>query len=218
MLKKTAQVPQKEKHLLPTRIIGRFGALLYFWTIVTASIAQSTPKDTNMMLFEFGPEANLDAWRTVNDGVMGGVSRSVFMRESDSTAVFKGKVSPENNGGFASVRTTLAENLSMGCASLAIRVKGDGKTYSLRCHTDDGLGGVSYDAPFTTVNDQWTEHSFLLTDFAPVFRGRPVPDAPTLRSEKIRQIGFLIAGKQFGRFELSIDHIRCAYEISNTDE
>ncbi len=162
-----------------------------------------------MELFAFGPKTDFDAWRTVDDDVMGGVSQSVFVRNSDSTAVFEGTVSPENNGGFASVRTSLSAPLPAECATFVVRVLGDGKTYSLRCRTDERLSGITYDAPFTTRKGEWTEHRFEIDEFSPVFRGRPVPDAPALKASDIRQIGFLIARKQFGDFRLIIDGIRC---------
>lgn len=183
--------------------------LVYAFVMMLSGIAQTSPKEGAMLLFEFGPETDFDAWRTINDGVMGGVSKSVFMPESDSVAVFKGTVSPENNGGFASVRTSLTNRLSPECGTFVVRVLGDGKTYSLRCRTEERLSGIAYDAPFTTKKGEWTEHHFEIDEFSPVFRGRPVPDAPSLRPKDIRQIGFLIAQKQFGDFELRIDFIRC---------
>ena len=43
-------------------------------------------------------------WSTVNDTVMGGRSSSIWKAGSFSSSVFKGYLSLENNGGFASVR------------------------------------------------------------------------------------------------------------------
>jgi len=53
--------------------------------------------------------------------------------------------------------------------------------------------------------------------FTPVFRGRPVPDAPALKATDMRQIGFLIARKQFGDFRLTVDCIRWVVDSFSAD-
>ena len=50
-------------------------------------------------------------WSVVNDTVMGGRS-SAQMSKAEEGWVFEGRVSLENNGGFASVRTAVAIDLS----------------------------------------------------------------------------------------------------------
>ena len=55
-------------------------------------------------LFDFSTATNAPAWQVVNDDVMGGVSTSRFS-VTNGVAVFRGEVSLENNGGFASVRS-----------------------------------------------------------------------------------------------------------------
>ena len=56
------------------------------------------------VIFNFNSPSTSGEWTTINDVVMGGVSESKFQINSDSTATFSGTVSPDNNGGFASVR------------------------------------------------------------------------------------------------------------------
>ena len=58
-------------------------------------------------LFDFTTATNSTAWQIVNDDVMGGVSTSRFQVRTNG-AVFSGVVSLENNGGFASVRSSPA--------------------------------------------------------------------------------------------------------------
>ena len=66
--------------------------------------------------FAAGPEGR---WMVVNDGVMGGVSRSTIRRGDDvGTAVFEGTLSLENNGGFASVRTPIEPGVLEGAAAI----------------------------------------------------------------------------------------------------
>jgi hypothetical protein len=48
-------------------------------------------------------------WATVDDRVMGGISRSELRSAPTGHAVFEGEVSLERNGGFASVRSSPGE-------------------------------------------------------------------------------------------------------------
>ena len=52
-------------------------------------------------------DADSSEWRVINDGVMGGISRSGIERTGRQTGMFTGLLSLENNGGFASVRAAL---------------------------------------------------------------------------------------------------------------
>lgn len=158
-------------------------------------------------LADFRDPATLRAWRIVNDGVMGGMSRS-DLRIVDGRATFAGTVSPENNGGFASVRASLASLDIAGMTSIALRVRGDGKRYQFRVRTDNRWDGVAYKHGFETISGQWVDVELPLDDFQATFRGRSVPGAPVLDATGIRQIGFLIADKQFGSFQLDVAWIR----------
>jgi hypothetical protein len=123
-------------------------------------------------------------------------------------AIFQGKVSLENNGGFTSIHTISQDYGLDNYDGLAVRVKGDGKTYQLRLRTDDRIGGVSYHSDFQTVDGDWTNAELAFESFVPTFHGRIVSDAPKLASDKIRQIGFLILNKQEGDFHLEIGCIK----------
>ena len=54
---------------------------------------------------------DISPWRSINDGVMGGVSAG-GMRESREGLKFTGTLSLENNGGFSSVRRMVNRDLS----------------------------------------------------------------------------------------------------------
>lgn len=152
---------------------------------------------------DFDNDSTLE-WIIVNDGVMGGISQSKLENHSDSTSVFSGIVSPENNGGFASIRAKIKYTYD-DFEGVIIKVKGDSNTYSLRFRTDNYFDGYSYAAKFKTERNKWMETKIPFTDFLPTFRGRTLNNKPLLRSENIRQIGFLISAKQFGEFKLEID-------------
>jgi len=158
------------------------------------------------VIFNFNSPSTSGEWVTVNDVVMGGVSDSKFEINDDSTATFSGTVSPDNNGGFASARASLKKEFK-DYQGVVIRVRGDGNIYSLRFRTDKNFDGISYQAKFKTDSGEWKEYKIPLSDFKPTFRGNTLSNKPQLESKNIKQIGVLIADKQFGKFELFIDWI-----------
>jgi hypothetical protein len=158
------------------------------------------------MIFDFNSPTTSGEWVTVDDVVMGGVSKSKFIINPDGIATFSGTVSPENNGGFASARTYI-ENEFKDYEGVVIRVKGDGNIYSLRFRTDINFDGISYQAKFKTESGEWKEYKIPFSDFKPTFRGNTLSNKPKLESKDIKQIGILISDKQFGKFELNIDWV-----------
>jgi len=158
-------------------------------------------------LHDFRTQDEAARWLKVNDGVMGGLSQSEMVLTARDTAIFRGHVSLENDGGFASVRTTPQAYGVGGYVGLAVRVKGDGHRFKLRLRTDDRFDGPAYQADFDTVADAWITVRAPFSAFVPTYRGRQLRDAPPLDSAQIRQIGFLIADRQAGPFQLEIDWI-----------
>ena len=163
--------------------------------------------NSEKVIFDFNSPSTSGEWITINDVVMGGVSESKLEIDSDSTATFSGTVSPDNNGGFASARAELKDDFK-NFKEAIIRVKGDGNIYSLRFRTDNNFDGISYQAKFKTEKSEWKEYKIPLSDFKPTFRGNTLSNKPKLDSKDIKQIGILIADKQFGKFELKIDWIK----------
>jgi NADH dehydrogenase [ubiquinone] 1 alpha subcomplex assembly factor 1 len=160
------------------------------------------------VLYKFDSVDNNGEWRIINDGVMGGVSQSSFKLTDNNTAVFSGRVLPDNNGGFASVRSIMKNNDLKDFEGAVIRVKGDGKFYNFRFRTNESFDGYAYQAKFKTEEDVWREIKMPFKDFTPTFRGRTLSNKPPLKSENIRQVGILIADKQFGDFKIEIDWIK----------
>jgi Complex I intermediate-associated protein 30 (CIA30) len=89
------------------------------------AITINTHAAPERILFDFQAPNNSPAWRSVNDDVMGGVSTSSFQILTNGGAVFSGVVSLENNGGFASVRSSPARHDLTGSRSFVIRLRGD---------------------------------------------------------------------------------------------
>lgn len=158
-------------------------------------------------IFDFRATTNAAAWQIVNDDVMGGVSASRF-QVTNGVAVFRGDVSLDNNGGFASVRSLPSRLDLAGCDAFLIRVRGDGHRYKFTARTDRGFDSAIYQAAFPTKQGKGEEHRLPINEFVPSFRGRVLADAPPLDPAKVTALGFLIADKQAEPFRLEIAWIK----------
>ena len=172
--------------------------------------AQSVQVSNENQEMELVPVMDFDEesepWRTINDGVMGGVSSSGFLVK-EGIARFEGTVSLENNGGFASVRSRSRDYDISLFQGMVLRVRGDGKRYAFRLRTTSGFDGISYEARFKSVADQWITVRMPFKAFQPVFRGRVIRDAEPLDLKSVKTFGFLISDKQTGKFRLEIDWV-----------
>lgn len=176
--------------------------LFAFQTIsMTASPVSS---DIPITLFNFSRGVNIKKWRIINDDVMGGISSSSFKLNKEGHGVFQGKVSTENNGGFASVRHIMDQISIKELTTIRIMVKGDGKNYQFRIKnkTSDYF---SYITTFNT-NGEWQIVELKLKDFYASFRGRKL-DIPNFDKKEIGQVAFLIANGENEEFKLEIDKI-----------
>lgn len=170
----------------------------------------TTPK-VEFQLVDFSDK--LAAWTIVNDGVMGGRSRSDFKVEHDSGR-FSGVVSLENNGGFASVnrRVQISKTLPADYNNrwrINIDIIGDGRTYQLRLRNQ---AGTTFKADFETQADTPQRLTFSANDFIESFRGRTFPQNPKPQWNDLVSIGFLIADKRAGEFQLTIKAINWSLE------
>ena len=159
------------------------------------------------MLINFTDADETLRWLAINDGVMGGISQSGIKPSPLATGLFSGQLSLENNGGFASIRRRADDYNLADCMGIRLNVKGDGRTYQFRVKTDEQFDGITYRSLFTTDAQQWQIITLPFSGFCASFRGRPVPGAPALRPEHIKQLGFLLADKQPGAFCLEIVRI-----------
>jgi monofunctional biosynthetic peptidoglycan transglycosylase len=190
--------------------LWRYALLITSLCLIPIGPAATTPdrsESVPMLLISFEDPEEIDRWRIINDGVMGGISRSSIERTDSGNGVFAGVVSLENNGGFASCRRRSASFNLDDYSGILLRVKGDGQTYKFRVRMDDEFVGVAYSWDFETVDDKWLDIRLPFDRSTPTMFGQPVPNAPSLQPEEIRQIGFLISDKQAGPFELEIDHV-----------
>ena len=158
-------------------------------------------------LFLFDRPEAVAPWSAIDDCVMGGVSCSALRFDPAGHAVFSGRVAPDNNGGFASVRASVSPRPTGDIDAIELVVRGDGRRYKLNLRIDRGFDGVNYQAAFAPHGGIWTRQALALAYFRPTWRGRTVPDAPALRGARIEQVGLMIADRQFGDFQLAIQGI-----------
>lgn len=164
-------------------------------------------EEANRVLFNFNAADDAKPWQTVNDGVMGGRSDGNFKITDDKTMQFFGTLSLENNGGFASVRTRPTKlDLKQG-DELVLRVRGDGREYSLNLYVPRPLVAFSYRASFQTKKNKWVEVRLPLDDFVATSFGRVVKNQK-LDPTEVNGVGILLGDKKAGPFKLEVDWIR----------
>lgn len=155
-------------------------------------------------IYSFTPQTKIQEWRIVNDGVMGGVSKSNMVLTEKGHGQFYGHVSLENFGGFASVQLNTRFKRAKDKQFIILRVKGDGKRYEFRMK-----GALSqresYVHPFVT-SGEWETIKLAIGDFYPQFRGQKL-NLPHFNFDQVEQMSFLIANKQEEDFALVIDWI-----------
>jgi monofunctional biosynthetic peptidoglycan transglycosylase len=174
--------------------------------VLATSLGMSAPQDT-ARAFEVTAATAAD-WAIVNDGVMGGLSSSEFVDSGAGFAVFRGELSLENNGGFASVRGTVPTGAMEQHSGLALRVRGDGRSYQVRLRTNRQFDGVAYMAEFQTRAGAWQTIEIPFSAFEATYRGMKPRGAPELVPGEVRQLGLLIGDKVEGPFRLDVEWIR----------
>ncbi|KAL7089182.1 hypothetical protein ACP275_13G173000 [Erythranthe tilingii] len=177
----------------------------------------------------FGFDENISRelpWGALDDVVMGGVSESTFLIDSNGgengtpTGIFRGIVSTTNNGGFTSVRTknfSIPEDLS-AYDGLELRVKGDGLRYKLIIRTSRDWDTVGYTVGFDTVKDQWQSVRLPFSSLRPIFRAKTVADAPPFNPSEIISLQLMFSKFEYdgklnptfleGPFQLPVSAIR----------
>jgi NADH dehydrogenase [ubiquinone] 1 alpha subcomplex assembly factor 1 len=173
-------------------------------TFTVAEKEIAVQQDASMKLIDFALPNETAPWYPLNDDVMGGVSRSEIVATTSGTAIFRGVVSFENNGGFATVQTNFAQPINLSAfRGLSLRIKGDTKRYGMYLRTNSR--SLVYQATFDTTGE-WQTVQLPFDEFKPTYFGRTVPGG-SVDSAIIRSMSVLIEYKQEGPFSLEISHI-----------
>lgn len=174
-------------------------------TLLTNTFSQNS--EVNVVLVNSDIMNSTSKWRIVNDDVMGGLSSSKARITDEGKIIFTGNVSLDNNGGFASVRSPIKNYNFEKYSGLEIRIKGDGKIYSISMKETSYFTGSFYKASFQTLKDEWITIKIPFSSFALYYFGREVRSNPQIPLNKIKEISLLIGDKQEGAFNTEIDFI-----------
>lgn len=137
----------------------------------------------------------------INDTVMGGSSRSVFIVGPDY-GKFSGYVTTERNGGFASMKLVpqdprLLKAVLKDSSSLELSVKnleGENFRFKLQVSTERVTNGITWQSDFdlSVSSDFATIHAPFST-FSPTQRGRVVGKRGQLNPVQIESIGLMLS-------------------------
>lgn len=177
-------------------------------TLALAALFTQTPlsaAEKNVASFE--TDEALKSWTSVNDGVMGGVSKGGFKRSEQGTLLFAGDLSLENNGGFASIRMKPGALGLSGMSALVVKARGDGRTYWVELRVTDQMSASSYRAYLPTTAGEWKEAQIPFADFKLQTFGRELP-LKAINPAAVSSVGFTLADKKPGPFALEIGAIK----------
>lgn len=165
----------------------------------------------SQILDVINPKKNIGIknWNIVNDDVMGGISTSTMSLNKEKNLLFKGNLSLENNGGFASSTLSLEKNILNEVKFFKIKFKGDGNTYKLRFRQNNRRASYSHD--FKSSKDEWIEVDLRVEDFKATWRGYSYSDYPALEPKEVISMGLQISDKQEGEFILEIEYIKAVF-------
>jgi hypothetical protein len=171
--------------------------------LVPPMVGAVTALGKELVLTSFDTQSADLQWRVVNDTVMGGRSNSDFRLEG-GVLTFSGSTNT-NGGGFASVRSSLMDFGLHGVSHLALRVRSDGRTYTLLLRAQNQR--ISYRMDFATPVGEWQEVVLPIALFQASWRGRKLNEPP-LAAADIAELGVMIADGNDGEFNFEIDWIK----------
>jgi NADH dehydrogenase [ubiquinone] 1 alpha subcomplex assembly factor 1 len=185
-------------------------AVLSILTILIqlASSSMLHAEEDKQMLLSFDKPESAKQWRTINDNVMGGVSEGKCHITKENTLEFSGNLSLENNGGFASVRSTAMKLDLDKLEGVILRIRGDGRSFYCNLHVPTAMPAFSYRAKVDTKKEQWQEVRIPWKEFRATAFGRELEKKSSLDASKVNAIDFLIADKKAGPFKFEVEWIK----------
>lgn len=162
--------------------------------------------DADRILYDFTAEGDEVEWSTLNDVIMGGSSTSRFERVEGAMR-FSGSLSQQNRGGFASIKDGKGLRDLGHTDGFQIKVRGDGREYSLMVWTDDAPDRVYYGVAFSPPDGEWQVIDLRWSEFKSYYRGFWVAQGE-INPSRIVSIGLMISDGASGPFMLDMAWIR----------
>lgn len=182
------------------------------WTVILGLFLNAQLNSDTLkapLIFDFGEGKEFGRWSIINDGVMGGMSQSQAKLNPDAL-LFTGVVSLRNNGGFVSLRGALGDYDLSEYRFCEIRYKSDtDRKFELLIEKETPFYLPKFRAKFGSKTQDWVTITIALKDLEISRMGATIRqgiDAKDLND--IQRIGFILADKQEGSFQLWIDYLK----------
>ena len=156
---------------------------------------------------DFGADKGGQDWRVVNDGVMGGLSEGKA-NFTESSILFKGTVSLDNNGGFSSLRSDFSNKKISKYSQVKIRYRSTGISLAMTLSVSQRWYVPNYKVSLSGTKGVWKTVTFNLNDFRKHYIGKPMDEM--LEEDTLKNIirfGFITDQKKYGDFEFEIDYL-----------
>ncbi|WP_170067637.1 CIA30 family protein [Neolewinella xylanilytica] len=158
-------------------------------------------------LYDFTPDST-DEWEVEDDVVMGGQSEGHFTVTDDGHGRFYGHVSLANDGGFSSIERVLEGDADVsGEKAFTVRLKGDGKSYTLRVQSKRDQEFM-HEATFPT-SGEWQTVTIPFGIMEAKHHGEPV-DVPEFDGGPVHKLQFMIGNGKEQDFVVLLDWIGVA--------
>lgn len=179
----------------------RLSLIILLVTLTTSAMTTTDP----VSVYDFRKGVSAKAWEVQDDTVMGGKSQGKLSITDEGHAHFSGHVSLENDGGFSSIQHDLKPTVDVSeQEAFVVRLKGDGKKYTLRVNTGPE-NEYFFQSTFPT-SGEWEEVTVPFQEMSAVHHGEPV-DVPNFSGGKVHVVQFLIGNKKEQDFEVLVDRI-----------
>lgn len=161
------------------------------------------------LVFDFGEGKDFGRWTIINDGVMGGLSESKAKLTAEAV-LFSGTVSLKNNGGFVSLRSALGVYDLSEFNFFEIRFKSDtDRKFELLIEKETPFYLPKYRKKFGGKSQDWQILKVSLSELEISRMGDVIKKGIDPKELKgIQRIGFILADKQEGSFQLEIDYLK----------
>ena len=170
------------------------------------SILLTTPG--NDYRIDFGKNSEGDAgWYIINDGVMGG--RSIGQGAlKDESVLFKGMISLENNGGFASMRSPYGRLDLSQYEQLKIRYRATGEPCKIMLESSRQFWRPYFAQRLDPTGSEWRTVRFDLAELQQYQLARPTGRTMTKDAlSDIIRVGIMTDSKNPSAFEIEVDYI-----------
>lgn len=181
--------------------------LLSSLAVMSCASSSVPPRSKQDVVWDFHTTGTTD-WRPLNDGVMGGQSTGTVIY-GDSTMVWQGATSLENNGGFASLRAPWGHlNLSQA-REVVLTCRGTGGPFKLTMETSERWW-MPYAYASFSPSEEWGEVVLDVSDFgwSQAQMGDLRSVTPSKEWSDILRVGLMKYDGTAQPFELEIKSLR----------